>query len=235
MRALRCRMFRVIGALAALAALFKTGRRALMLPLTPLLWRRVAALLATDAVAGNTLARKLCVKLAQRAALTVLDPTAISVTAAQTRAARSLAATPPAAAAGDEVLALTAAGAALVPAVVDTLLRGLRDGDTVVRWSAAKGLGRLAVRLPAACAADIADALLELFSPLETDTGWQGACLALAEIVRHGLLPQSRLPEVRRALRSLRPHSASSTTDVSPAHFLDCRCSVVRGACRWCR
>jgi hypothetical protein len=191
-----CSLFLFAGTLSTLAHFLKAGRRSLTLPLTAHLWGHIATLMASDAVTGNSVARKACMKLAQRTALTLLDPTAISVTAATTRVARSLSAAPPAATADDEVLALTPEGAKIVPAVIDALLGGLRDSDTVVRWSAAKGVGRVAMRLPAVCAKDITDALLELFSPAEMDTGWQGACLALAELVRHGLLPTHRLPEV---------------------------------------
>lgn len=185
------------GVLSTLGQLIKDGSRELMLPLTPSIWRHVSTLLTTSpSISSNVLARKLSMKVAQRAALTLLDPTRISATAAAVRASRTRGTAPPAASAAEEVLALTQDGMEIVPAVIDTLLAGLRDGDTVVRWSAAKGLGRIAVRLPAQCTEDINDALLELFSPIEMDSGWQGACLALAEVVRHGLLPPSRLPEV---------------------------------------
>jgi tubulin-specific chaperone D len=193
---MNCSLFLLSGTLSTLAHFFKVGRRNVTLPLTPHLWAHISALMASSTVTSNTIARKTCMKLAQRAALTLLDPTAISITAATTRAARSLSASPPAEAIEDEVLALTKEGTKIIPEVVDTLLGGLRDTDTVVRWSAAKGLGRVAVRLPAVCAGDITDALLELFSPAEMDTGWQGACLALAELVRHGLVPPTRLPQV---------------------------------------
>ena len=132
-----CRVFRVTGILATLARLFKASSRPLMLPLTPTVWQHTSRLLPSKLVASHVIARKLCMKVAQRVALTLLDPTRINATAAAVRANRARGAAPPAAAADEEVLALTAQGMAVIPAVIDTLLTGLRDSDTVVRWSAA--------------------------------------------------------------------------------------------------
>ena len=47
-------------------------------------------------------------------------------------------------------------------AVIETLLCGLRDKDTVVRWSAAKGVGRLTGRLPREYADQVVEEVLEL-------------------------------------------------------------------------
>ena len=226
-----CSVFRLAGVLATLARFFKHGERAVMLPLAPSLWRRLWPLSGNATVAKNVLARKLLTKLAQRLALTLLDPTAVSAVVLATRAerhrgggtdartqvtndhhtAKQAGKMPPAPGEAridedataahsddDEVLALTEDGMAVVADVIDALLAALRDPDTVVRWSAAKGLGRIAARLPARCAADVIDALLRLFSDVEMDAAWQGASLALAEVVSRGLLPAPRLPEVRR-------------------------------------
>ena len=48
--------------------------------------------------------------------------------------------------------------------VIDSLLQGLQDRDTVVRWSGAKGLGRVAARLPKHLANEVVEAVLGLFS-----------------------------------------------------------------------
>merc|ERR1719189_358602 len=80
--------------------------------------------------------------------------------------------------------------------VIEELLVGLKDKDTVVRWSAAKGIGRVTGRLPQDLADEVVGSLLELFSPRETDGAWHGGCLALAELGRRGLLLPHRLPEV---------------------------------------
>ncbi|KAJ1968500.1 hypothetical protein IWQ62_001210 [Dispira parvispora] len=109
---------------------------------------------------------------------------------------------------------------------IELLLGALKDRDTIVRWSAAKGLGRITFRLPLSLARDIIQCILDLFVE---DTGreshiplsleevnsldirgvsewtWHGACLALAELVRKGLLlPNSLttcLPWVIKALK----------------------------------
>ena len=79
---------------------------------------------------------------------------------------------------------------------VGHMISSLCDPSTVVRWSAAKGIGRLTERLPAICADDILDALLLLCNNEEKDHAWHGACLALAELARRGLLLPYRLGDV---------------------------------------
>lgn len=69
-----------------------------------------------------------------------------------------------------------------VEEVVELLLCSLRDEDTVVRWSAAKGVGRIGARLPALAAADVCEIVLTLFAENERDTAWHGGCMALAEL-----------------------------------------------------
>lgn len=66
--------------------------------------------------------------------------------------------------------------------VIDELMQGLRSTDGVVRWSAAKGIGRVTGRLPKELADDVVGSILELFSPREGDGAWHGACLTMAEL-----------------------------------------------------
>lgn len=76
--------------------------------------------------------------------------------------------------------------------VIEELLSGLRDYDTIARWSAAKGIGRVTGRLPKELADDVVGSLLEMFSIRAGESGWHGACLALAELGRRGLLLPQR-------------------------------------------
>ena len=55
---------------------------------------------------------------------------------------------------------------------------------SIFRWSAAKGIGRVTGRLPKDLADEVVGSVLELFSARETDSGWHGGCLALAELGR---------------------------------------------------
>ena len=68
-----------------------------------------------------------------------------------------------------------------VESVVDLLLKFLTDKDTVVRWNAAKGIGRITMRLPRELGDDVVGAVFSLFADEDDDAAWHGAALALAE------------------------------------------------------
>ncbi|KAG7199877.1 hypothetical protein KM043_014326 [Ampulex compressa] len=80
--------------------------------------------------------------------------------------------------------------------IVEHLIQGLRDKAITIRWSAAKGIGRITARLPMDFADDVVGFVLNLFSGRESDTAWHGGCLALAELGRRGLLLPHRLGDV---------------------------------------
>ena len=83
-----------------------------------------------------------------------------------------------------------------VEEVIGYLLEGLRSIETVIRWSAAKGIGRVTGRLPKGLADEVVDSLLQLLSLKESDSAWHGGCLSLAELARRGLLLPKRLDPV---------------------------------------
>jgi len=80
--------------------------------------------------------------------------------------------------------------------LIDFLVQGLKDKDTIVRWSAAKGIGRITSRLDLEMADDIVTSILSCFAPNENENSWHGGCLTLAELSRRGLLLPSRLDAV---------------------------------------
>ncbi|KAG6841983.1 hypothetical protein C0991_004474 [Blastosporella zonata] len=92
--------------------------------------------------------------------------------------------------------------------VLEQLFNALQDKDTVVRWSAAKGIARISDRLPSDFSDQILETILGLFSihsiaaaslydlPAIAESTWHGACLACAELTRRGLVSEAGLPEL---------------------------------------
>ncbi|KAI0283960.1 TBCD protein [Russula aff. rugulosa BPL654] len=95
-----------------------------------------------------------------------------------------------------------------IETVLEDLFQGLQDRDTVVRWSAAKGVARISERLPREFTRQVVDTVIGLFSihtiviasiydmPSIAESTWHGACLSCAELLRRGLIPHDRLADV---------------------------------------
>ncbi|XP_062507532.1 tubulin-specific chaperone D-like [Corticium candelabrum] len=191
------------GSLMSMSAMFKHGRREDLLAHAP----SVLTCLSTSNVFRlfNTLLKKLAVKLVQRLGLVFLKA---KVPAWRyQRGQRSLAEN--LAPELVDQLKTSENGHAQqvsdddeydipqeIEDILDHLLFGLKDPDTIVRWSAAKGIGRITGRLPKELADEIITSVLECFSLQESEGSWHGGCLALAELGRRGLLLLHRLGEV---------------------------------------
>ncbi|XP_016070936.1 PREDICTED: tubulin-specific chaperone D [Miniopterus natalensis] len=189
------------GTLQALAQIFKHGKRDDCLPYAATVLDCLDGCRIPDS--NQTLLRKLRVKLVQRLGLTFLKPRVAKWR--YQRGCRSLAANLQAGTQSQREAQTHAETPDSeegydvpeeVESVIEQLLVGLKDKDTVVRWSAAKGIGRVAGRLPQELADDVVGSVLDCFSFQETDNAWHGGCLALAELGRRGLLLPPRLPDV---------------------------------------
>ncbi|XP_033896427.2 tubulin-specific chaperone D [Acipenser ruthenus] len=194
----------VDGMLQSLAQLFKHGKRDDFLPYAPTVLQCLDNCKLSES--NQTILRKLGVKLVQRLGLTFLKPKVAKWR--YQRGSRSLAANlsistqgqPHAVEQNTELTDKEEEEGYDIPEemehVIEQLLVGLKDKDTIVRWSAAKGIGRVTGRLPKDLADDVVGSVLDCFSFKETDNAWHGGCLALAELGRRGLLLPSRLPDV---------------------------------------
>ncbi|KAM7261245.1 hypothetical protein ACFE04_026720 [Oxalis oulophora] len=196
--------FRVLGAVEALAAIFKSGGRKVLLDWVPLVWSDASTLMKSTTAARSPLLRKYLVKLTQRIGLACLPhrlPSWRYVSKANLLGEHFSSST---SRDTDEVSDNSRQipdeedmdVPEIVEEIIELLLTGLRDTDTVVRWSAAKGMGRVTLRLTSALAEEVLSSVLELFSPGQGDGSWHGGCLALAELARRGLLLPSSLPKV---------------------------------------
>lgn len=182
-------VFLLPGILQTLALIFKIGRREQLLQLAPKIWLQLADLLGEEgsnrgnssSLTRNMLARKLAVKLVQRIGLTLLPPQL-----AGWRYVRSAADLGRNLGLGSDRVDQTSRTAVQAPESADKvpqqdttihevpeqiedligiLLASCSDKDTVVRWSAAKGVARLAGCLPLELAEEVVDGILASLSP----------------------------------------------------------------------
>ncbi|KAK9056251.1 hypothetical protein SSX86_027347 [Deinandra increscens subsp. villosa] len=204
--------FRLLGAVESLAAIFKTGSRKALLDIVPAVWSDTSVLIKSIPAARSPLLRKNLIKLAQRMGLTCLPhrPTTWRYVGKHSTLGENISQN---SSQTDSNSLVSNSGASntshdhfsqeeemdvpdIIEEFIELLLSGLKDTDTVVRWSAAKGIGRITSRLTYTLAEEVFLSVLELFSPGEGDGSWHGGCLALAELARRGLLLPVSLPKV---------------------------------------
>ena len=89
----------------------------------------------------------------------------------------------------------------VIEMAIGSLLDGWSDSDTIVRWSCAKGVGRIAAKLPRDVLDDVLDSILQLVDGSVnefdvTEDSWHGTCLAIAELSRRDLIGSHRVDDV---------------------------------------
>lgn len=84
----------------------------------------------------------------------------------------------------------------IVEEVIDKLLEGLGANCYEARWSAAKGIARIASRLPKDLASEIVSSVFASLENRDSETLLHGSCFALAELGRRGTLLPEQLPKV---------------------------------------
>ncbi|KAJ2493338.1 hypothetical protein IWW37_000622 [Coemansia sp. RSA 2050] len=181
--------------------------------------------LQSDAFEQHSVTRKLATKAAQRLALLVLPPLSV----AKRSAARPSARVNLGAGANANSPAENSARSTIdesmdnescashdadleiseeVETCLGALLQRLHDKDTIVRWSAAKGVGRITERLPRPLAQEIVSAVVGMLQEetlvlasglvdvsMTSEFSWHGSLLCLAELSRRGLLTPLALRE----------------------------------------
>lgn len=189
------------GQLDAIASILKHGKREDLLPHTDQLLNWVLG--CNYQQLGDYLKSKLFVKIVQRVGLVMLRPRLAAWR--YKRGQRSLTANLASGAAGGgdgagvgeiEFEATDDDGIVVPDAiedVIEVLLQSLRSPSGAIRWSAAKGIGRVCGRLPRALGDEVIGSVIEILSPLEPNEAWHGGCLAIAELSKRGLLLPERL------------------------------------------
>ncbi|KAI9099501.1 tubulin folding cofactor D C terminal-domain-containing protein [Phlyctochytrium arcticum] len=248
-------VFRLRGVLLALCTIFNHGRREMLLHCVEEVIMG-CTLLDSPAVKNNSLLRKLLVKLAQRAGLACLKPKqakwryqrghrSLEMNLGGAQEKSSLAGNT-----GVNSLATDTTDDEVddedipehLDTVMDHLFKGLQDKDTIVRWSAAKGIGRITSRLSQEFGDQIISTILSLLEDnvirdpvtgqvtdvsMVEDHTWHGACLSLAELARRGLLLPDRLGEVVPWIMSALLFDQKRGAHSVGAHVRDAACYVI--------
>ncbi|GAN10993.1 tubulin-specific chaperone D-like [Mucor ambiguus] len=246
-------VFETTGILQSLCITYQLAPRKVLLPTLDVSIIPLLTLPFFDQYANNALVRKLKTKLTQRVGLCYLKPKvaawryqrgnrSLRQNLEESQTDGGLVSAKPTLFAKDGALQDEDGDDDIsdnLEVVIEILLSGLGDKDTIVRWSAAKGIGRITQRLPQELAEDVVGSIIELFQEntflnksnkldlsAVSDQTWHGASLAVAELARRGLLLPDRLKETMPwILRGLKFDLKRGSHSIG-AHVRDACCYV---------
>ncbi|GAM24178.1 hypothetical protein SAMD00019534_073530 [Acytostelium subglobosum LB1] len=197
------------GVLLTLTSIYKKGDRAALLPLNQTLYQMVVQGLdpTRTPLDIERMCKQLLVKLLQRMGLILLPP--ITATWRYQRIIKPLLATQQQINFSESdhnqsQSKLDDDGAEDeqdIPEEIEEIIElliseGLGDRDTIVRWTSAKGVGRVVNLLSKDMGGQVIESVLQLFDNVDSDSAWHGGCLAMAELCRRGLILPDRLAQL---------------------------------------
>ena len=115
----------------------------------------------------------------------------------------------------------------ILETIIDYLMQKLTDKEYIVRWSAAKGLGRICERLTKTMVEDIFHNLFDLFKEEENEFAWHGACLCIAELCKRGMILPERLAELIPFLEKALIYETSKGSFCTGSNVRDSACYIV--------
>ena len=113
--------------------------------------------------------------------------------------------------------------------ILSTLFVAAQNGQTKIRWSAAKGIARVASRLDRRRAGDVIDMVLGNFFDAEASNefAWHGGCLTLAEMSRQGLVLVEKLNLVINVIQEAIVYDKIKGSFAVGAHVREAACYVI--------
>ncbi|MCQ2815843.1 MAG: tubulin-specific chaperone D [archaeon] len=115
----------------------------------------------------------------------------------------------------------------ILESIIDYLMNNLSDKEYIVRWSAAKGIGRICERLPKNMVEEILHNIFDLFKDEENDFAWHGACLSIAELSKRGMILPERLKELVPLLEKALIYEINKGAFCSGSSVRDSACYIV--------
>jgi len=227
-------LFFIFGILAVLCEIFKNGSRGDLLKYTNFVAKSVLEFTFPTYLANSGIARNYRSKLAQRIGLVALKPR-FQDWKYKIQVKTLFNQLPTEKKTIDEVHSSNTAEEeidydidfSLVELVIDHLLGYLMDKEYIVRWSCAKGIGRICERLSKEMVDDIYANLFKFFDEGDNEYSWQGCCLCIAELCKRGMILPDKLTILVTYIEKALIYEVNKGTFCSGSIVRDSACYVV--------